>query len=223
MTRFISCVVTLIFAAHFSGRAGDMDSMLVEGGVLRVRVNHVTGNFPDQFRAATTTNFSSIILDLRFTDGNTAAAGAATGVFSPGKFPLVILVNRQTRGAAGQLAAQLQSTGTGIVIGGTNGTLSPDVTLAVNPAQEKAFQDNPYFTATTQQTGTVSGTNALLSLVDHMSEAELVSKRIKDGEGEYNPAPARRAEPAAPVIRDPALARAVDLLKAVAALHPARG
>ena len=93
----------------------------------------------------------------------------------------------------------------------------------MNPAQEKAFQDNPYFTATTNQTGTLSGTNALLSLVDHMSEAELVSKRIKDGEGEYNPAPASRAESAAPVIRDPALARAVDLLKAVAALHPARG
>ena len=61
------------------------------------------------------------------------------------------------------------------------------------------------------------------NLRDHMSEAELVSKRIKDGEGEYNPALASRAEPVTPVIRDPALARAVDLLKAVAALHPARG
>jgi len=183
----------------------------------------VTDNFLDQFRDATTTNFSSVILDLRFTDGNTATAKTATSVFSPGKFPLVILVNRQTRGAAGQLAAQLQAAGTGIVIGGTNGTILPDITLSVNPAQEKAFQDNPYFTATTNQTGTLSGTNALLSLVDHMSEAELVSKRIKDGEGEYNPAPASRAKPIAPIIRDPALARAVDLLKAVAALHPARG
>ena len=223
MTRFIICVLILVFAAHFSGRAGDVDSVLVDGSMLRVRVNHVTGSFPDQFRAATATNFSSVILDLRFADGNTTAAGAATSVFSPGKFPLVILVNRQTRGAAGQFAAQLQAAGIGIVIGGTNGTILPDITLSVNPAQEKAFQDNPYFTATTHQTGMLSGTNALLSLVDHMSEAELVSKRIKDGEGEYNPAPASRAEPVTPVIRDPALARAVDLLKAVAALHPARG
>ena len=32
-----------------------------------------------------------------------------------------------------------------------------------------------------------------------------------------------RAEPAQPVIRDPALARAVDLLKALAVLHKPRG
>ena len=223
MTRYLFCALTLLLAAHFSGRAGDMDSALVESGVLRVRVNHVTGGFPDQFRAATAMNFSGVILDLRFADGNPAAAEAATRVFSPGKFPLVILVNRQTRGAAGQFAAQLQTAGIGIVIGGTNGTILPDITLAVNPTQEKAFQDNPYFTAATNQAGTLAVTNALLTLVDHMSEAELVSKRIKDGDGESHPAPASRAKPSAPVIRDPALARAVDLLKAVAALHPARG
>jgi hypothetical protein len=62
----------------------------------------------------------------------------------------------------------------------------------------------------------------LLGFVDHTSEADLVRKRIKDGESDGAIA-TPRAEPPQPVIRDPALARAVDLVKALAALHPARG
>jgi hypothetical protein len=57
--------------------------------------------------------------------------------------------------------------------------------------------------------------------VDHTSEAELVRKRVKDGDETDAASP--RAEPPQPVVRDPALARAIDLLKALAALHPARG
>jgi hypothetical protein len=44
---------------------------------------------------------------------------------------------------------------------------------------------------------------------------------VKDGDEDDAATP--RAEPSQPVIRDPALARAVDLFKALAALHPARG
>jgi hypothetical protein len=61
-----------------------------------------------------------------------------------------------------------------------------------------------------------------MAFVDHTSEAELVRKRIKDGDDEGDVA-TPRAEPLQPVIRDPALARAADLLKALAALHPAQG
>ena len=68
----------------------------------------------------------------------------------------------------------------------------------------------------------MSATNELLAFVDHTSEADLVRKRIKDGEDDGE-ATQPRVEPPQPVIRDPALARAVDLLKALAALHPARG
>ena len=213
----------LALAGCFASQAAEppLKVFLLDNGVACVRAASVTDTLTGQLQTELTNQISSLVLDLRFAGGSKNLTGAN---FLPArKTPIIVLVNAQTRGAAGQLAAQLQAAGTGIVIGGTNGTISPDVTLSVNPAQEKAFQDNPYFTAATQQTGTVSWTNALLSLVDHMSEAELVSKRIKDGEGEYNPAPASRAEPSANVIRDPALARAVDLLKAVAALHPARG
>jgi hypothetical protein len=57
--------------------------------------------------------------------------------------------------------------------------------------------------------------------IDHTSEADLVREKIKDGDEDENTAPVRVA-PAKPVIRDPALARAVDFLKALAVLQPER-
>ena len=64
--------------------------------------------------------------------------------------------------------------------------------------------------------------NNLLAIVDHTSEAELVRKRVKDGD-EGGEITTPRAEPLQPVIADPALARALDLLKALAVLHKSRG
>ena len=94
--------------------------------------------------------------------------------------------------------------------------------MAVGLDDEKKFQDNPFFSVVTAPTGNLSATNDLLAFIDHTSEADLVRKRIKDGEGDGEIS-TPRAEPPQPVIRDPALARAVDLLQALAALHPARG
>jgi hypothetical protein len=68
-----------------------------------------------------------------------------------------------------------------------------------------------------------AGTNDFLPFVDHMSEADLVRIRMKDGEDNAKASALPRPAPVRPVIRDPALARAVDLLKALAALHPAHG
>jgi hypothetical protein len=59
--------------------------------------------------------------------------------------------------------------------------------------------------------------------VDHMTEAELVHRKIKDGEDASDEMLSPRPAPPQPVIRDPALARAVDLLKALAILQPVRG
>ena len=51
---------------------------------------------------------------------------------------------------------------------------------------------------------------------------EAICWRVKDGDDDGSVS-TPRADPPQPVIRDPALARAMDLLKALAALHPARG
>ena len=195
---------------------------VLESNILCVRVSRVPENFAEQLRAATPTNrICGTILDLRFADGTVAAAA---DYFAREKSPLVVLVNSETRGVAATLAAQLRAATSAIVIGSTNalGNISPDIAVSVSADDEKKFQEHPYASPVTNSPAAFSGTNNLFAFVDHTSEAELVSKRIKDGD-EPGDSTTPRAEPAQPVIRDPALARAVDLLKALAVLHKSRG
>ena len=165
-------------------------------------------------------HLSGTVLDLRFADG---AATNAADYFKRQKTPLVILVNSQTRGTAAALAAQLRASSPAVLIGNTNSpeNLSPDIVVAVGADDERKFQENPFFKAASPA-DSLTATNDLMAFVDHTSEADLVRKRIKDGDDDGSVA-TPRAEPPQAVIRDPALARAVDLLKALAFLHPARG
>ncbi len=244
----------ILFAALLAATAPALaDSPAVtasiwDTNVLCLRVSQVTPDFPKQLRASQPAGRTTgTILDLRFADGDSGSEDAAVKLFSTNKMPLVILVNSQTRGAAAALAAQLRATAAAIVIGSTNppGKVSPDIAVATSADDEKKFQENPLAKTSANQPGALSATNNLLTLVDHMSEAELVRKHLKDGEEEAESVPppqldaapfvaakndapdggpaASRAEPPQPVIRDPALARAVDLLKALAVLHKARG
>ena len=205
-----------------ASRAAEVDISLLLNNVLRVRVSQLPENFAEQLRAAEPTNpISGTILDLRFADGT---AAVTTDYFARKKSPLVILVNSQTRGTAATLAMQLRASAAAILIGSTNppGKISPDIAVTVGVDEERRFQENPYASSATNRPVFLSGTNNLLAFVDHMSEAELVRKRIKDGD-EAGDVPTLRTEPAQPVIRDPALVRAVDLLKALAVLHKSRG
>ncbi|MES1180919.1 MAG: hypothetical protein ABUL66_03555 [Verrucomicrobiota bacterium] len=194
---------------------------VLENDILCVRASQIPDNFAEQLQSDQPTNkVSGIVLDLRFADGSNTVS--AESLFSGQKFPLVILVNGETSGGAAELAAKLRAAGRGILIGSTNvaGKVTPDIAIAVSAEAEKQFQNDP-FAQITETNAVPSATNDLLPFVDHMSEAELVSKRAKDGEFDEPNIP--RATPAQPVIRDPALARAVDLLKALAILHAARG
>jgi hypothetical protein len=55
--------------------------------------------------------------------------------------------------------------------------------------------------------------------VDHTTEADLVRAKIKDGDQDENSAPQLAPQPQ--VIRDPVLARAVDLIKGLAVVRAA--
>lgn len=194
---------------------------VLDNAVLCLRASRVPDNVPEQIRAATLPrHLTGMVLDLRFADG---AATNAADYFIHGKSPLVLLVNSETRGAAAQLAEDLRASASAILIGSTNSpkNLAPDIVVAVSPEDEKRFQENPFLASTANPFAIASTTN-LLAFVDHTSEAELVRKRIKDGDDDGDAA-TPRAQPAQPVIRDPALARAMDLLKALAVWHPARG
>ena len=163
------------------------------------------------------------MLDLRSADGDKNAAASAGDFFAARKFPLVILVNGQTRGAAAALAADLRAAGDGILVGSTNftGAARPDIAVTVAGADEIKFLADPFFIPPPPRPATSSATNDFAGFVDHTSEADLVRQRVKDGDEDDSATP--RAEPGQPVVRDPALARALDLFKALAALHPARG
>lgn len=194
-----------------------MTAVPLDDGIMQIRVERVTEQFATDFSAAQSKGMvRDVVLDLRSSDGDLAAVAAAQKFLAAQKLRLVMLVNRQTRGAAAELALRLRSAKAGVVIGSTDltGALSPDIAVKVSAADEKKFLTNPFALTTTNEAPSLAAKNELLPLIDHMSEAELVRKRIKDGEEDVETL-TPRAEPAQPVIRDPVLVRAVDLLKAL--------
>ena len=229
MTRTFFNFWIIVCAAHILAHAGaaetaPLTASLLENDVLRLRVQHLTGDFSKEFLAAQPTNkLDGIVLDLRSADGEKNAAAAASDFFASKKFPLVILVNGQTRGSAMTLASDLRMAGVGVLVGSTNisGATKPDITVTVASADEIKFLADPFFIPAVTKPILPFSTNEFVEFVDHTSEADLVRKRIKDGEEDTGVTP--RTEPGQPVVRDPALARALDLFKALAALHPARG
>jgi hypothetical protein len=106
--------------------------------------------------------------------------------------------------------------------------LKPDIQVDVNPDDERAYFLDAYKALPRMSASGATGTNiASLTITNkprkRINEAELV-RMLRDGESPDDEAgkPARPAEPPKPVITDPALARAVDLLKALAVVRHTR-
>ena len=104
--------------------------------------------------------------------------------------------------------------------------LKPDILVEVNPDDEKAYFVDAY--KALHKPGSPAATNvASLSVTNkprrRLNEAELV-RMLREGENpeEELARPGRALEPAKPVITDPALARAIDLLKALAVVRHTR-
>ena len=233
MTRHFFSHFSLALAGLLAAPAlsrADMTNMalakseILESNVAYLRVSHVTPGLPDQIGAAnrtlTATNtIAGTVLDLRFADGNDAAAAAATAnLFAAKRLPLAILVTGQTRGAAVALAAALREARAGLIFGSAAAAVKPDISVEETPADEKKFFENPYAAPATNEVGALPGTNNFLPWVDHTSEADLVRAKIKDGDEDESPPP-HAVEPQKPVMRDPVLARAVDLIKGLAVLR----
>lgn len=239
MTRRFSNVLVLALAGwlavQMSSRAAVADTALTKSAVLEsnvayLQVSRVGKNLPDEIRAAqsalaVSNKIAGTILDLRFADGDEPESAKATAdLFTSRKSPLAILINARTLGAAETLASELRAARAGLVfesdagLAKTNGeTVSPDqltIVVPVGPEDERALMRDPY--AAPVDTNAPAATNGLLPLVDHTSEADLVRARVKDGD-EISPVPPSRPPIQQPrVIRDPLLARAVDLIKGLA-------
>ena len=222
MIRSMLFLLIGLLAANL--QAGEPGVSIYSDDVLCLHPSRMTLDSMNQLLSAQPTNsLSGTVLDLRFIDGDDTAVDAITKLMDAQKTPLVILANSETRGGAAELALRLRSAGRGIIIGSTNapGKVSPDIAVDVTEAREKAFLTDPFTDIATNQVS-VANTNDFLPIIDHTSEAELVQKRIKDGE-EDDSTPTIRPDAALPYIHDPALARAVDLIKALAIVRTAKG
>ncbi len=199
---------------------------VLENDILYLRAGHVGKNLAEEIRSAqdtlaATNQIIGTVLDLRFADGDDAeAATAAADLFAAKKLPLAILTDGGTRDAAVRLAELLRNAREGLIFGSaTSGTKSwgpiqPDIAVKVGLDDERALMENPY--AAPNETNSPAATNNLLPFVDYTSEADLVRAKIKDGDEGENPPPPRKTGPPKPFIRDPVLARAVDLIKGLA-------
>ena len=244
MTRRFSGLLILalagLLAAQIPSRADAAaaplaKSVILEGNVAYLRVGQVGKNLADEIRAAqsalaVSNEIAGTVLDLRFADGDDSdSAKAIADLFASKKLPLAILVNGQTRGAAAALAADLRAARAGLIFESVAGSaqtnsqttalMHPDIAVVAGIENERALMENPYAAPAPNGTNSPAATNNLLPLVDHTSEADLVRAKIKDGGG-LEPVPAEHAPvPQKPFIRDPVLARAVDLIKGLAVVR----
>jgi hypothetical protein len=260
---------------------------IIDNRIACLRVGQVSSSLPAEIRRqgitlGATNKLIGLVLDLRFAAGDDyAAAAAAADLFVPtqralldwGKgpikstekedafsWPVAVLVNTETIGAAEALAAVLREAGVALILGGTtrgaamttqdfllkngqqlriatapvklgNGEalskgVKPDIEVKISPALERAFLEDPYVTSTrTNLTSAPAGSLATPTnrpTRRRPNEADLVRAR-RDGfslEGEFPVG--TDTEPEAPILRDPTLARAVDLLKGLAVVRRAR-
>ena len=254
---------------------------LHDGEIGYVRAQQIGSTFATELRGAcdrllSTNKLQGLVIDLRYAKGQhyPAAAGSADLFLSKERplmnwgqglksstpktnsynFPVALLVNGETAGAAEALAAVFRSTGLGIVVGtptlgqaaiyqefklSTGETLliarapiklgdgaelpirglKPDIQVSVHPETERLFYADAFAAAPILELG---GTNSLSSTNRsrrfRISEADLVRER-REG---FDPDTLGSNEPEKPVVRDPSLARALDVLKGLAVVRHAR-
>jgi hypothetical protein len=233
--RFFGFSILILFLAFAqiplfaeATNAALAESAIYETDVAYLRVGEVGKNLADEIQSAqtilaSTNKIAGTILDLRFADGDDSTAEQAVeDLFASKKLPLAILINAETRGAAVKLASDLRGARAGLIFGNPAKNLQPDISVSVNAGAEKDFLKNPFGTLEQNETNSSATTNNFLPFVDHTSEADLVREKIKDGDEDEDSAPPRPAEPQKPFIRDPVLARAVDLIKALAVVRQSR-
>jgi hypothetical protein len=217
----------IFLSAQISARADDAlaKSAILENDTLYLRVGEVAKNLAEEIQSAqsalaATNKIAGTVLDLRFAGGDDSdSEKAAENLFASEKLPLAILINGETRDAAIELAKDLREAKAGLIFGEAAKNLQPDILVSVKAGDEKKFLENPFGTLAQNETNSAASTNSFLSFVDHTTEADLVRAKIKDGDEDEDSPPTHVEEPQKPFIRDPVLARAVDLIKGLAVVR----
>jgi hypothetical protein len=107
-----------------------------------------------------------------------------------------------------------------------SGGLKPDILVEVNPEDERTYFGDAYkvigrggssWAASAGASGLTNGPRRV-----RFNEAELVRERRESLNQEGETTPAHKTEPEKPLVQDPVLARALDLLKGLAVVRQAR-
>jgi hypothetical protein len=114
-----------------------------------------------------------------------------------------------------------------------SGGVKPDISVEINPTEERTYWEQPYQAPTPAVTSTLSGANTNLAsqtptnatAFRRFSEAELVREQREgaDLEAEFSGRSRFQPDPDLFTVKDPSLARALDLLKGLAVVqqgHP---
>jgi len=101
------------------------------------------------------------------------------------------------------------------------GGVKPDIAVEVSPNEETAYYADAFRLAgAAPNAAGAEGTNTGRRV--RINEAELVRERREGPRAGAAPPTARAAEPAPTIVHDPALARAIDVLKGLAVVRQAR-
>ncbi len=273
------------FASDRTNAAGSgiAKSLLLEGNVAYVRAERVAGKLAEEVRIFcetldATNQLHGLVLDLRFANGDDYAAAAAVadlfiaserGLLDWGEgvvksslktdafnWPVVVVVNGETMGAAEALAEVMRAAGSALILGNATrgaavmakefpltsgqrlrvaatpvrvvgseetkpiGVVRPDIQVNVSLADERAYLRDPYVVIS-NGTNNVAATNQVARR-SRPSEADLVRAHRSGVPFDAGNLPPIDIESQKPLLRDPALARAVDLLKGLAVVRRTR-
>ena len=100
------------------------------------------------------------------------------------------------------------------------GGVKPDITVEVSPADERMYFADAYKVLGPNAGTSFGQTN--LARRPRMNEAELVRERREGPQVDEGPAAGRKGEAEKVLVQDPALARALDLLKGLAVVRSTR-
>jgi C-terminal processing protease CtpA/Prc len=107
--------------------------------------------------------------------------------------------------------------------------LKPDITVVVNPEEERAYYADPFrmqssvsTLASVDASAADAGNSTNRARRTRLNESELVRERREGASLDDERPPRRERGPEKPLVRDPALARALDLLKGLAVVRPPR-
>jgi hypothetical protein len=175
---------------------------------LAVLVNHETAAAAEALTAVLRESAHAMVL------GGTTAGEATTGK----EFPL-------KNGQSLRIATAAVKLGSGETLSASG--LKPDIEVTVRPEDERAYLADPYKDPTAPVSLTAnSGESGTNRPRPRTSEADLIRER-KERPGmelEFGASPNQTTsgEGDKPVVHDPVLGRALDLIRGIAAMHPAR-